>query len=498
MKGESFTQSSLIINSILDKMHYKRFILAISHSDYLTNLGGTEKFIQAEEAMFKEEKISYIQIFPLKTPNLHLSNQYVGVNIDSIPAGYFSIFQLGYLLGLLQNNNLIDQMATHIHHLLNFSFSAVEYLLNHCHAREIRFYLHDYYSICPQFNLLLNDKEYCRITKNSSLCNRCCWGKEKASHDQLIQNLFKGREISFISPSENTKEIWGKNHPDLLDRIIIYPHQIIDTGTKIQDRPENNKIRIAFIGYQQSNKGWNVWKKLVNGTNHNHFEFFHLGSAYKKINKVSLVPISFINDGHESMIKSLMEYNIDIAFLWSIWPETYSFTFFESLMAGCFVITNKNSGNIAAQVKKYSNGIAFDTEPDLFNFFQNHDQVTKVLIEFQKSRSTYQMEFNPSIVKRTLDLSPNKSREKPKSNINIDELFSGSGNIELLNKLEDEIRSVRNIFEEEKKYQIWHSHLIKRPFIGLIAKIAFKIFKPFPELRRQIKRNKLFQLIFKV
>jgi hypothetical protein len=477
-------------------MVYNRFILAISHSDYLTKLGGTEKLIQAEESLLKEEKISYIQIYPLKISTTDSSNQYIGVNIDSKPAGYFSVFQLITILNLLQHNHSIYHIATHIHHLLDFSFPAAEYLLDHCPSGEIRFYLHDYYSICPQFNLLFNDKNFCGVTLNSSLCNRCCWGKERAIHYHFFQKLFKNREITFISPSESAMEIWIKNFPEFSDRVVIYPHQIIKPRIEAQEHPKNKKIRIAFIGYQQLNKGWKVWKQLVKGIDHNYFECFHFGSAYKNINKVSLVPISFINDGHDSMIKSLKEYNIDIAFLWSIWPETYSFTFFESLAAGCFIVTHKTSGNIAVQVKKYSNGMVFDTELDLFNFLKNQNQVAMVLTDFHKNRSTCDMVFNSAIVTLTLALLKDKPWE-PKSDILVDKLFQCPGDIEILKKLEDESNTVTGIFAVENKFKIWHSHLIKRPIVGWVAKLGFKLFEPFPGLRRRIKRNKLLQLFLK-
>ena len=59
------------------------------------------------------------------------------------------------------------------------------------------------------------------------------------------------------------------------------------------------------------------------------------------------------------MLQTLRRHELDFAFLWSIWPETFSFTCCEAIAAGSFVITNEVSGNIAALVKRTGRGRVF-------------------------------------------------------------------------------------------------------------------------------------------
>ena len=52
------------------------------------------------------------------------------------------------------------------------------------------------------------------------------------------------------------------------------------------------------------------------------------------------------------MTKALRDNDIQVALLWAKWPETYSYTFYESLSANLYIITNRVSGNITNQVEE--------------------------------------------------------------------------------------------------------------------------------------------------
>ena len=100
------------------------------------------------------------------------------------------------------------------------------------------------------------------------------------------------------------------------------------------------------------------------------YEFYCLGENDEIIPGIEYRDVSFIEDGEMAMENALVSNSIDISFLWSIWPETYSYTYYESFPAGTFVITNKMSGNMADLVKRNQNGIVledFDALVDLLN-----------------------------------------------------------------------------------------------------------------------------------
>ena len=67
------------------------------------------------------------------------------------------------------------------------------------------------------------------------------------------------------------------------------------------------------------------------------------------------------------MLDEMRESGINCAFMWSLCPETYSYAYFEALAANLFIITNRNSGNIAYLTCKNKNGIVYNELSDLIS-----------------------------------------------------------------------------------------------------------------------------------
>ena len=80
------------------------------------------------------------------------------------------------------------------------------------------------------------------------------------------------------------------------------------------------------------------------------------------VSYVQTIDVNFQISGPDAMRAALERHQLDFAFLWSIWPETFSFTCYEAMAAGAFVLTGQQSGNIAAQAGAGSRGRVF---PDL-------------------------------------------------------------------------------------------------------------------------------------
>ena len=84
--------------------------------------------------------------------------------------------------------------------------------------------------------------------------------------------------------------------------------------------------------------------------------------------------VSVDRDFRFSMVDSLVANRIDVALLWPPWPETFSFTLYESLAAGCFVLTNGHSGNISDYlIQNPRHGLVMSDERALFKLFNGKD-----------------------------------------------------------------------------------------------------------------------------
>lgn len=117
----------------------------------------------------------------------------------------------------------------------------------------------------------------------------------------------------------------------------------------------NNKssvLNVAFIGSREDYKGWKVFLELYNKEKDKPtFKWFYFGVDDVGVSNIKCVYVDNRQDPM-AMLNALRQNNVDVAILWSLCKETYSYTYFECYAANVFVVTDENSGNIAFQVLK--------------------------------------------------------------------------------------------------------------------------------------------------
>ena len=98
-----------------------------------------------------------------------------------------------------------------------------------------------------------------------------------------------------------------------------------------------------------------------------------------------------------TMQQQLSKLNIDIVFQWSKCQETYSYTYFEAFEAGCYVVTNKNSGNIAEMTSQQNNGKAFESFEDCKEWFLSQDCHNDVLNYYKNGKKIGYLKPNADV-----------------------------------------------------------------------------------------------------
>ena len=398
MNIENENMAQAAVQRILKNLKYPNVVLSLSHSDYLVSLGGTEKVLHEEQAEFEKREISYVQLHAWAARDepwwKGYPDQLVGVNVDSTSVGHYGMIQLALILRWLQSSQEACVVACHVHHLMNFSPSGVAHLLGTLQVPRIRVFLHDYYTICPQFNLLREGREYCGAD-----CHDCGTEERRTPHFSMMKRFFKDLEAEFVAPSQIAGDIWGKAFPEHAEKVRVVPHQ---NGSERRISFSRSGItspgyrpRIAYLGYESVNKGIEAWRGLVSSPDlKKKYAFYHLGAAGIRLSGVKYVAVSFLEEGPDAMVKALQKNRIDIALLWSIWPETYSFTVFEAFAANAFVLTNEVSGNIAAQVRESGRGMVFGSEGALFHLLQDASGLKALLEEHFKRSRAIDLSFN--------------------------------------------------------------------------------------------------------
>lgn len=341
----------------------KKFIIAISHGDYTRGDGGTDKVILAHQKILNKNNKSMLHICPW-TMNGILRKKIWLVHVDGKEIGVFTNGRLvNYIQGLGYNG--YELLDIFIHHLKNIEIADLETVLDYTSV-PIYFYIHDYFTVCPFNGLVDSDGRYCGCGfPNKKKCLTCNYFSElEIKRVAEIKKLFAHFEnrLQFVAPSDNAKDNWNQDYPQYKNKVRVIYHQtfegIYSGNSKTVEIGE--PIRIAFVGYQIKHKGWDEWKKAVTANSGNtKYEFFQFGWGEDHLDNCKQISVDF-KENLNAMTYALRKNEIHCAVIWSTWPETYSYTYYEALAANCFIITNSRSGNVCYQTKIRENGIVDD------------------------------------------------------------------------------------------------------------------------------------------
>jgi hypothetical protein len=163
------------------------------------------------------------------------------------------------------------------------------------------------------------------------------------------------------------------------------------------------RLKVAYIGATATTKGWKIWTKLLGEktlSTRYEFHLFGNGSSWLPPN-VFRHTVDFRQNGPNAMIEALEGHLIDMAFLWSVSPETYSYTAFESAAAGAFIITNPMSGNIAA-LAQAGYGRVFPDEESLAAFLAEDQAVRAAISGSLRLNPPIRLSPNPQIARETV------------------------------------------------------------------------------------------------
>ena len=382
---------------MLIKPEYKKYILALSFGNYLKGDGGTDKVIAEHQKIFHSHLYSYVQLAPIGKKTMQSKHTFYTLVIDGKFAGVISECDaLNYLNSLSENDYMLGGIF--IHHLLKFKMESIYNLCDSTDA-PLFFYLHDYYSICTSYKLIDSSGNYCGETKISQeKCGLCDYYKETIILKSRMLDFYckYSDRITIVSPSRAALEIWKNSYADLNLHMIVVPHQKSEGEYKLKNG--NNSIRVAYIGRLIPAKGSQLWEKIVNKLeNNSNYELYYFGISDNPYPKVYKKQVFVTPDNPNAMIDALRENKIQIVLLWSVWPETYSYTYYEAMAADSFVITNKKSGNIADAVMTNKNGCVFETEDEALEFIGNYKK-TKIALNNYGKKGVLNLDPNNEIV----------------------------------------------------------------------------------------------------
>jgi glycosyltransferase involved in cell wall biosynthesis len=379
-------------------------VLSLSQDDYRASVGGIQLCVILEEEAFKRAEAAYIHLSPLRPlPALAPATS---------PSDYmFALSLNGEHLGHVVASDLINALATQrgrgvhhrlvVHSLLGHSPEIVTALSEAVGLRRGIYWLHDYFALCPSYNLMRNAVTYCGAPPPTSpACQICYVGAHRATHLSRMRKLFSEIAFTLVAPSASALSVWQQSSDFPVRATVVQEHcklhkDAYPTPPKII--PTGAPLRVAFLGFPTLHKGWPIFHDVVAlCASDQRYAFYHLG-RHKSSEASKAIRYHYTNastnDLH-AMSKAIASNRIDAVLLPSLCRETYNFTSLEALAGGALIVTLAGSGNIAAVVNQHECGLVLPDETAL-----KHAFVTGSLLEqirkLQYTRFTiYTYSFN--------------------------------------------------------------------------------------------------------
>jgi len=259
---------------------------------------------------------------------------------------------------------------------------------------KLTYLLHDYFSICPSYQLLNHRGRFCEAPIDLKICQSCL-PNQSTKYCNFVrpnENINSWRRIweSFLLNSDkvvvfsdDSRQILTKVYPLLnRDKVIVNPHVYSKSYLKaVDDSSMSNMINIGIIGGINYAKGGEVVSRLfelINKENLKNISLSIIGdTSFDRLKSSILVTGSYSRESLVTLVESL---RINIFLMPSIWPETYSYVT-DEMIAMNLPIVCFDVGAQADKISNYSKGLVLDldtTTSDLLKQIQFHFELCSI------------------------------------------------------------------------------------------------------------------------
>ncbi len=230
------------------------------------------------------------------------------------------------------------------------------------------FLVHDFYAVCPSFNLLNDRGVYCGVPKDVDVCMRCLARQKRSSFmygDTKDVRVWRTAWGAFLRDmdrivcfSQSSKEIMMRAYPAIADRITVTPHAVrhITTQPKIAPKTAGQKLVIGVLGGINYQKGSHIVRDMVREIERRRLpvHIVVIGHLALKMRSRALTVHGIFQSGE--IVPLTERYNVDVFVIPSIWPETFSYTA-EEVMKMHMPLAVFDLGAPAERVQSYDKGM---------------------------------------------------------------------------------------------------------------------------------------------
>jgi glycosyltransferase involved in cell wall biosynthesis len=373
--------------------------LAVSHDRYTHSVGGVQILVSDEQLAFNARGEAYLHIAP-RTPRLSLAPAdeapfYLHATLDGAYVGTTTYADLAAVLAALRPR-LPARRRLVLHCLLGHQAGAMALLHAAMQPQSALFWVNDYESICPGYNLLRNDVEFCGAPPVGSFaCRVCVHGPHRAAHVRQFEALFDAVPLHVVAPSVAALAVWqaGARLPHLSVVVHEYaavtpvpapaaePPAALDAVAGAGPVPAAPvlpapvpivPVRVAYVGYAAAHKGWPTFSALaarLQGSAEYRLFHFAASPAEPPLPGVETVLARVTPGARGAMTESLLAHGIHLVLAASPWPETFCLVAYEALAAGADLVVLQEGGNLPDLVLRTGRGVVAADAEAVLDFF---------------------------------------------------------------------------------------------------------------------------------
>ena len=227
--------------------------------------------------------------------------------------------------------------------------------------------IHDFYAICPSYNLINAEGKYCHVP-DMETCKACM-----QQNMQEWRNFYDGepdipqwrqaweklllRSDRILCFSHNSREILLRAYPTLQeDTIEVVPHTVEGiTPFTVEKRADSTTLTVGVLGAINDIKGAEIIKQMIQIIERDRLDIniVVIGEITRNIRSPHFHATGRYT--REALPDIIQKHHIDIFLIPSIWPETFSYTS-EEIMQMHLPLMVFDLGAPAERVKRYEKG----------------------------------------------------------------------------------------------------------------------------------------------
>lgn len=346
----------------------RRLVLSVAHDDYRTVAGGVQLCVQLEEQAFVAGGLDYLVLHPWQ-PSPLLAD-------PDDPDPVVVLILNGASLGAARMSTVAEALAgadamLSVHAMLGHAPEALAAVATRLQVRDAVFWVHDYFGVCPSYTLMRNRILFCGGPEpTSDACGICVFGESRRTHLRRLASLFAAVPFRVLAPSQDAADVWRRTTRLPAAELVVQPHCTLAAPVPPAEAPaRQGPVRVAYIGFPVALKGWHAVDRLARRLRRDpryQFHYFGLGAieeaffVRKRVHVVAAEP--------EAMTAALADAGVDVAVIWSQWPETFCFTAHEAAAAGAALVAFAGAG-AAATLARAEGGLVLDDDAALDRAF---------------------------------------------------------------------------------------------------------------------------------